>query len=191
MIFGLGFILIGGFALYFAITGADPVEAFRRALIGEASPEPLKPGRRPAAPGAGALPQEFPPGRQIKPTAPPDNDGTPQLQPGLAVALSVPGSRLIQICGAGSVPNSEHPHCNAADIGGPRPILVAVFNALLILARAGGPIHCIIGPSTNPAWPKGQIRSRESGWKPSGYTGPNSHQTHVHFSGWPSVGGGC
>lgn len=186
MIFGLGFILIGGFALYFAITGADPVEAFRRALTGEAPPAPLTPGRRP-----GAVAQDFPPGRQVSPTAPPSNDGTPQLQPGLAVALSVPGSRLGSICGPGSVPESEHPHCNAADIGGPRPVLVAVFNALLIFARAGGPIHCIIGPSNRPDWPKGQIRSRESGWKPRGYTGPNSHQTHVHFSGWPSVGGGC
>jgi hypothetical protein len=187
---GLGFILIGGFALYFTLTGADPIDALRRALIGAAPPKPLPTGRRPGANPAD-LPQDLPPGRQISPTAPPDNDGTAQLQPGLAVALAVPGSHLIQICGPGSVAGSEHPYCNAADIGGARPVLVAVFNALLIFARAGGPIHCIIGPSSNPAWTLGQIRSRESGWKPRAYTGPNSHQRHVHFSGWPSVGGGC
>lgn len=190
MIFGLGFMLLGGFALYFAITGADPIDAFRRALIGAAPPEPLTPGRRQTV-SAADLPQDLPPGRQVKPVAPPDNDGTSQLQVGLAIALSVPGARLGTICGPGSVAGSEHPNCNAADIGGTRAVLVAVFNALLIAARAGAPIHCIIGPSARKDWPKGQIRSRESGWKPREYTGPNSHQTHVHFSGWPSVGGGC
>jgi len=194
MMLGLAFMILGGMALYFTVTGADPIDALRRALAGETPPAPLRPGKRPGdQPGApaGVLPQDLPPGRQIRPTAPPDNDGTSQLQPGLAVALAVPGAHIIQICGPGSVAGSEHPYCNAADIGGTRPVLVAVFNALVIAGRAGLPIHCVIGPSSNPAWTLGQIRSRESGWKPRAYIGPNSHQGHVHFSGWPSVGGGC
>lgn len=186
MIFGLGFMLLGGFALYFAITGADPIDAFRRALIGAAPPAPLPTGRRAEA---GTYPGPYPATPPSEAIA--GNKGTPQLQVGLAIALSVPGARLGTICGPGSVAGSEHPNCNAADIGGARSVLVAVFNALLIAARAGAPIHCIIGPSSRKDWPKGQIRSRESGWKPREYTGPNSHQTHVHFSGWPSVGGGC
>jgi hypothetical protein len=191
MIIGLAFMLLGGFALYFAITGADPIDAFRRALAGAEPPQPLKPGLRPGdQPGAdpGALPQDLPPGRQIKPVAPPKNAGTVQLQPGLAVAVGA-GGRIMAICGPGSVPESEHPHCNAADISGSRRTLMRVQAALVILGKTTGTVHCVIGPDDR--WSKGAIRSRESGWKPRPYTGPNSHQGHVHFSGWPSVGGGC
>jgi hypothetical protein len=41
VIIGLGFILIGGFALYFAITGTDPVDALRRSLAGLPAPAQL------------------------------------------------------------------------------------------------------------------------------------------------------
>lgn len=45
MIFGLGFLLIGGFALFFAITGKDPIDALRASLSGMESPAPLPTGR--------------------------------------------------------------------------------------------------------------------------------------------------
>jgi hypothetical protein len=191
MIIGLAFILLGGFALYFAITGADPIDAFRRALAGAPAPEALKPGLRPSdQPGVPAsdLPQDFPSGRRVSPVAPPKNAGTVQLQPGLATAIAA-GGRIMSICGPGSVPESEHPHCNAADISGSRRTLMRVQAALVILGRTTGTVHCVIGPDDR--WSKGAIRSRENGWKAEPYNGPNSHQGHVHFSGWPSVGGGC
>ena len=203
MMLGLLFIVLGGAAVYFTITGRDPVEGFRRALIGAAPPESLSALRvgireaRDRALGFVGI------GPEDAPTETPGSTATdrtssrrwpgakPQLQPGLAVALAVPGSSLIRICGPGSVSGSEHPACNAADIGGSRAVLFAVQTALLAFGRAGGPIHCVIGPSTVAGWTKGAIRSRESGWVAREYTGPNSHQGHVHFSGWPSVGGGC
>lgn len=46
MIFGLGFILLGGFALFFAITGKDPLDALRASLTGAESPAPLPTGSK-------------------------------------------------------------------------------------------------------------------------------------------------
>jgi hypothetical protein len=41
VILGLGFVLIGGFALFFTITGKDPIDALRASLSGMESPAPL------------------------------------------------------------------------------------------------------------------------------------------------------
>jgi len=41
VILGLGFVLIGGFALFFTITGKDPIDALRASLTGMESPAPL------------------------------------------------------------------------------------------------------------------------------------------------------
>jgi hypothetical protein len=178
------------------------VDGFRRALIGAAPPEALGVALRAARARLGNFVgplDQYP----DKPSASPGSTAAaraddrrwpsakPQLKPGLAIALAIPGSSLIRICGPGSVSGSQHPACNAADIGGARGVLFLVQTALLAAARLGVPIHCVIGPSDVAGWEKGAIRTREGGWVAREYTGPNSHQGHVHFSGWPSIGGGC
>lgn len=120
------------------------------------------------------------------------DEATPQIRTILGALGAIPGWSLGAICGPGSVDNSEHQNCNAADIMGARAVLFLVKNALVAAGRSRAlPIHCVIGPSTHPGWEKGEIRSRESNWQPREYTGPNTHQNHVHVSGWPSIGGGC
>lgn len=125
-------------------------------------------------------------GGATAPPAPGAGGATPQLQTVLAALAIVPGWSLLGICAtSGHVDNSEHYTCNAADVGGPLPVLQSVSAFLVFNGRAGTlPIHCVIGPGR-------VIRSRENGWKARPYTGPSDHKGHVHVSGWPSVGGGC
>jgi hypothetical protein len=85
VIIGLGFILIGGFALYFAITGADPVDALRRSLTGlPAAPAlPTHLEQSLVGPG-GSTPRG---GGEVPP---PTEGGTPARNRALGKALAAP-----------------------------------------------------------------------------------------------------
>lgn len=181
MLFGAALMLAGSAVLYYAVTGNDPRKLFVGGKLGAA----------PVGPVTGSTPNPGSPAAWHPPAGTP-TEATPAVRAIVLALRVIPGWHVIGICGPGSVAGSQHPSCNAVDIGGPRSVLFAVQTAAVNFARAGLlPIHCVIGPSEQPGWEKGAIRSRESGWVASEYNGPNSHQGHVHISGWPSIGGGC
>ena len=92
----------------------------------------------------------------------------------VGLGLSVGG-----ICGVGSVPGSQHQHCNAVDLFGP---IVSAFSVMLSACR-NGTIPCaeLIGPGGS----NGMIATASGGWVLHPYTGPNSHNNHIHASGSP------
>jgi len=86
VIIGLGFILVGGFALYFAITGTDPVDALRRSLAGlPAAPQLPTHLEQTIVPSTGGV--ELAPGEQY---GPPSAGGTPARNRALGKALAAP-----------------------------------------------------------------------------------------------------
>lgn len=90
------------------------------------------------------------------------------------------------ICGPGSVAGSQHPMCNAVDLTtDTHAQLVTLFHTVLTAAKVGAiPASEVIGPG-GPAGGKGLIATAARGWSLRPYTGPNSHQGHVHVSGSP------
>lgn len=108
---------------------------------------------------------------------------TPSVSAIIAYALTL-GLSVGGICGAGSVPGSQHQHCNAVDLFAPSyAVLVSAFSAMLVACRNGWiPCAELIGPG--PVG-KGQIATASGGWSLHTYTGPNSHQGHIHASGSP------
>lgn len=150
-------------------------------------------GSPPGAPGispgeAGSI---TPPGQgplQGPPSPATTQGARPALGRIIAFAKALPGLSFGGICAdpdaGGHISGSEHFDCNAVDIFGTRTALAAGFVALRTAAVARViPVHCII-------WDR-NIYSRESGFERRPYSGPSAHTTHIHVSGWPSVGGEC
>lgn len=108
---------------------------------------------------------------------------TPSVQHIIAFAVGL-GLRVGGICGAGSVPGSQHQFCNAVDLfASSYSALVSDFYTMLAACRVGAiPCAELIGPG--PVG-KGQIATKAGGWVLHEYTGPNSHQGHIHASGDP------
>jgi hypothetical protein len=105
---------------------------------------------------------------------------TPSVQMIIAFAVSI-GLSVGGICGAGSVPGSQHQHCNAVDLFGSN--LLSKFQTMLSAARSRTiPCSELIGPGGSG---KGRIATASGGWVLHEYTGPNSHQGHIHASGSP------
>jgi hypothetical protein len=173
--FAIAALVVGYGLMYAAVKDVQLWSVFR----GE--PVPAAPSTSSSAP-AGV-------GPNAAASGPAATSATAQLKLVLALIAPIPGWSLGAICGAGSVSASEHPYCNAADILGPPLVLALVQTTLVAAGVAGGPVHCVIGPDS--ACDKGRIQSREDNFAAHCYTGPNSHQSHVHVSAWPSVGGGC
>ncbi len=123
------------------------------------------------------------------PTGQPYNgSGTPQLKRIMSVIKAIPGLSWGGICAnpaaGGHIPNSEHYHCNAVDVLGSETILDNAFADLLAAAKRDEiPIHCLIYER--------YIYSREYDWAKRPYSGPSNHDSHIHISGWPTVGGAC
>jgi hypothetical protein len=108
---------------------------------------------------------------------------TPSVSAIIGYAVTL-GLRIGGICGAGSVPGSQHQHCNAVDLfASSYGALVAAFTSMLVAARTGFiPCAELIGPGGSG---KGLIATAANGWNLYPYTGPNSHQGHIHASGSP------
>lgn len=103
---------------------------------------------------------------------------TPSVSVIIAFAVGL-GLSVGGICGAGSVLGSQHQHCNAVDLFGP---IVAAFPVMLAACR-NRTIPCaeLIGPGGS----NGMIATASGGWVLHPYTGPNSHNNHIHASGSP------
>ncbi len=122
------------------------------------------------------------------PSQPYDGGGTPQLKKIMSVIKAIPGLTWGGVCAnpaaGGHIPNSEHYHCNAVDVFGSETILDNAFADLLAAAKRDElPIHCLIYERHS--------YSRESNWAQHDYSGASTHDSHIHISGWPSVGGAC
>jgi hypothetical protein len=182
--------LVGIFAAYLLLNAAlhneHPFADIVTAFGGVAPPVP---GRSPVtgqlAPGANPAGGVTTPSEVGSPVA---STGTAAVDRILGFVKRLPFKVNIgTICGPGSVPGSQHQKCNAVDLTtGGRKQLFALFHAALVAAKAHAiPCAEVIGPSNNPSWEKGQIATAADGWHIREYTGPNSHQTHVHLSGSP------
>lgn len=108
---------------------------------------------------------------------------TPAVQMIIAFAVTL-GLRIGGICGAGSVPGSQHQFCNAVDMFASSYAALTHDYYVMLAACKVGAIPCaeLIGPG--PVG-KGQIATKAGGWALHEYTGPNSHQGHIHASGDP------
>lgn len=111
--------------------------------------------------------------------------GTPQLKRIMSVIKAIPGLRWGGICAtSGHMSNSEHYQCNAVDVFGAEGLLDNTFTSLLAAAKKNQlPIHCLIYERFS--------YSREYNWAKHSYSGASTHDSHIHISGWPSVGGAC
>jgi hypothetical protein len=168
MLLGAMLVILGAGALYYAFTGTDPRDLLRPGAA--SAPIPSGTGS-----GTGTIP----------PTLPAPTQGTPQVRLIAAALRAIPGWYTIRICGPGSVPCSDHPCCGAIDIGGPRGVLMAVERVAVAAMRSRTlPIAYVIGPDDQCA--KGRYFGRDG--DSHCYTGPNSHQGHVHISAYPTCG---
>jgi len=160
---------------------AEIVTAFGGAPPG---PPGISPGEAdsisPPGQGRNTTPSEL--GSQVSSKA------TRSIKRCIAFATHLPGVHVNvgTICGPGSVAGSQHPMCNAVDLtAGSRKQLLALFHASIVAAKTGAiPCAEVIGPG-GPSDSKGLIATAAGGWRLHEYTGPNSHQTHVHLSGSP------
>lgn len=120
------------------------------------------------------------------PPSAPGSGPTKPIKRVLAFVTKLPGVHIGAVCGPGSVAGSQHPMCNAVDFScDSRGQLVAAFHACLVAAKSRAiPASEVIGPG-GPSGGKGLIATASQGWKLRPYTGPNSHQGHVHVSGSP------
>lgn len=111
--------------------------------------------------------------------------GTPQLKRIMSVIKAISGLTWGGICvTSGHMANSEHYRCNAVDVSGGEALLDNTFAKLLATAKRNElPIHCLIYERFS--------YSRESNWAKHAYSGASNHDSHIHISGWPSVGGNC
>lgn len=111
--------------------------------------------------------------------------GTPQLKEIMSIVKVISGITWGGICvTSGHMANSEHYYCNAVDLFGSETLLDNTFAKLLNAAKNNElPIHCIIYERYS--------YSRESNWAQHPYSGASTHDSHIHISGWPSVGGAC
>lgn len=113
--------------------------------------------------------------------------GTAPLQRVIRWLHAIPGWSTIGICGAGSVPSSDHPCGGAIDVGGPKLVLLAVERAAAAAMRSQlVPILYVIGPGPSTL---GTIYDSSNPYG-APYSGPNSHQGHVHISASPSCATG-
>lgn len=160
---------------------AEIVQAFGGAPPG---PPGISPGQADSItpPGQGS---KFDPSN-VGPKA--TTEGTPAIDRIVGFATHIPGLgshvHVGEICGGGSVPGSQHPKCNGVDLTtDTHRQLVVLFHTTLAAAKVKAiPASEVIGPGGTG---NGLIATAARGWTLRPYTGPRSHQGHVHVSGDP------